>query len=316
MRPVPTETPLAADRLADTVGLFTELGDLKHLRAAGVTGSWAQAAFVRAWHALVSGEDPERVADRECAAALAAARLAPLDGPALIRCGLSWEEARTVMGRAMAEVSVVLHPAAAQRARAALAETSAPEPAPPPPDVTNPSFVTALCEQPRAGATAPGQPRLMALPTENHAEHCWAVAVYGALLAPDFHAQASAVFLLGLAHHLHNAVLPDAGFRGEMLLGEFLEPTLQRLTRSQLDQLPAALAGRLDALLELRADADTEIGRAFHAADVLDRVLEVHHQARVATFTAQQAMVDLQIVHDSPVSAFHHSVLHAAGLNP
>jgi len=296
------------------VGLLTELGDLKRIRAAGMTGSWAQAAFVRSWHALVSGEEPARVADQECSAALAGARLAPLDGPALIRCGLTREQVCTVLGRALGEVSAVLHPAVAQRAGAALAATTAP--AAPRPEVTFPAFIAALCEQPRAGATAPGKPRIMAEPAENHAEHCWSVAVYGALLAPDFGADQGAVFLLGLAHHLHNAVLPDAGFRGETLLGEFLEPTLQRLTLSQLSQLPAGLARRVEELLALRADADTEIGRAFHAADVLDRVLQAHQQARAVAFTAEQALVDLQLVHESPVSDFHHRVLAAAGLSP
>ena len=77
-----------------------------------------------------------------------------------------------------------------------------------------PGFVEALCRQPRAGATAPGRPRLIVEPPENHAEHCWAVAVYGALLADDVDADPADAFLLGLAHHLHNAVLPDAGFAG------------------------------------------------------------------------------------------------------
>ncbi len=57
-------------------------------------------------------------------------------------------------------------------------------------------------------------------PPENHAEHCLAVAVYGVLLAPRYGADPSVVFLAGLAHHLHNARLPDSGFTGEALLGD------------------------------------------------------------------------------------------------
>lgn len=179
-----------------------------------------------------------------------------------------------------------------------------------------PLFVGALCRQPRAGATAPGRPRVIVEPPEDHAEHCWAVAVYGALLADDVGADPGDAFLLGIAHHLHNAVLPDAGFAGEVLLGEHLDPVLHRLTERELATLPPALAGRVRELLERRADADTPVGRAFHAADVLDRVLQVHHHARAAGFTVDQALVDLELVHASPVSAYHEAVLVAAGLQP
>ena len=60
----------------------------------------------------------------------------------------------------------------------------------------------------------------------------------------------------------------------------------------------------------------TPTARAFHAADVLDRVLQVHHHARAAAFTVREALVDLELVHASPVSAYHHEVLAAAGLAP
>ena len=50
------------------------------------------------------------------------------------------------------------------------------------------------------------------------------------------------------------------------------------------------------------------------ALDVLDRVLQVHHHARAAAFTASQALDDLELVHDGPVQSFHHDVLRAAGL--
>lgn len=177
-----------------------------------------------------------------------------------------------------------------------------------------PAFVGALSRQPRAGATAPGQPRLIVEPPGNHAEHCWAVAVYGALLADDVDADPADAFLLGLAHHLHNAVLPDAGFVGEMLLGVHLEPVVHRLTDRELATLPAELAERIRALLACRADAATPVGGAVHAADVLDRVLQCHHHARAAGFTAEQALVDLELVHAGPVADYHHAVLAAAGL--
>ncbi len=178
-----------------------------------------------------------------------------------------------------------------------------------------PPFVDALCRQPRAGATCPGRPRLVVEPPESHGDHCLTTAVYGALLAPVFGADPVPPFLVGLAHHLHNVALPDAGFAGEVLLGAHLEPVIATLERRELDALPSALALRLQDVLLLRADASVPEAQAFHAADVLDRVLQVHHHARAAAFTASQALVDLELVHEGPVQGFHDEVLAAAGLD-
>lgn len=289
-------------------GLLAEIGDLKRVHVAGRPGSIADHAFLRAWSALVAGEDPTTVAEAETAAAVAGARLAGLDGPVLRGAGLSADDARAVRTRAIDEVGGGLDAGLRDRL------VAAPDPTD---DLTHtPAFATTLVDQPRAGATAPGRPRLIVEPPEDHGEHCWAVAVYGALLAPAQDADPGEAFLLGLAHHLHNVALPDAGFAGEILLGEHLEPVIERLTARELATLPGPLADRLRPLLAARADADTPLGRAFHAADVLDRVLQVHHHARAAGFTAKDALVDLELVHASPVSAYHDAVLAEAGLLP
>lgn len=304
-------TALAAPtaRYAAVPGLFREVGDLKRVRTADADGSMAARAFVRAWSALVSGADPTSVADAETAAAVAGARLAGIDATVLDEAGLSADETRDVLRRAIDEVAAdAVHPATLARLHAA--------PAPEAGHVAPPAFVGALCRQPRAGATAPGQPRLIVEPPEDHGEHCWAVAVYGALLAEDHGADRGEAFLLGLAHHLHNAVLPDAGFAGETLLGEHLDGVVDRLTERALASLPDALAGRVRGLLGARADADTPLGATFHAADVLDRVLQTHHHARAAAFTARAALVDLELVHASPVQEHQNAVLDAAGLLP
>lgn len=304
-------------RLAAVPGAFREIGDLKRVRVAHARGSVAERAFVRSWSALVAGADPARVAAVECAAALAGARLAGVDATVLREAGLTPDEVTGVLARAVREVAGGLHPATVDRARAALpvlVSTTAGRRGARNQDSEGPGFVDALCRQPRAGATAPGRPRLIVEPPENHAEHCWAVAVYGALLADDVHADPADAFLLGLAHHLHNAVLPDAGFAGEMLLGPHLEPVVERLAERELATMPAALAQRVRELLAYRADAATPVGRAFHAADVLDRVLQCHHHARAAGFTAEQALGDLELVHAGPVADYHHAVLAAAGL--
>ncbi len=299
-----------ARRLAAVAPAFRQIGDLKRVRVAHADGSAAERAFVRAWAALAAGADPATVAARECAAAVAGARLAGVDAATLIACGLSAPQAETVLAQAVAELADALHPDTVGRLRDAL-----------PALVTDrtlaggvPPFVSALCRQPRAGATAPGRPRLMVEPAENHAEHCWAVAVYAALLADDVGADPGPAFLLGLAHHLHNARLPDAGFAGELLLGAHLDPIVDGLTEAELATLPAPLAVRVRAALAGRADADTPLGAAFHAADVLDRVLQAHHHARAAAFTVDQALGDLELVHDGPVAGYHRTVLRAAGL--
>ncbi|MGH3826359.1 MAG: HD domain-containing protein [Pseudonocardiaceae bacterium] len=296
-----------------TAELFREIGDLKRVRVAHAEGSLAQRSFVRSWKALVAGVDQGRVAGLECAAALAGARLAGIDAGVLLRCGLPEADILEVLARAVRQVAGGLHPSTLGWVYRMLPElldratqgAVASEP---------PSFVKQLCRQLRAGATAPGRPRLLVELPEYHAEHCWAVAVYGALLAEGLGADPGEAFLLGLAHHLHNAALPDAGFAGDTLLGEHLDALVHRLTERELTTLPAVLATRVRALLALRADADTPVGRAFHAADVLDRVLQVHHHARAAGFTVDQALVDLELVHAGPVTDYHHAVLTAAGL--
>ncbi|MEJ2867892.1 HD domain-containing protein [Actinomycetospora sp. OC33-EN08] len=294
--------------LVDLVGCLREIGDLKRVHVAGRPGSIADHAFLRAWSALAGGADPTSVADAECAAAVAGARLAGLDAGVLRDAGLHDDEARAVRARAIAEVGAALPDDTRHRL------VDAPNPVE---DLAHaPAFAAVLVDQPRAGATAPGRPRLIVEPPEDHGEHCWAVAVYGALLAEQHGADRGEAFLLGLAHHLHNVAMPDAGFAGEILLGDHLEPVLERLTERELATLPTALADRLRPLLAARSDADTPLGRAFHAADVLDRVLQVHHHARAAAFTAKDALVDLELVHVSPVSAYHDAVLTEAGLLP
>jgi len=295
--------------LTAALPLLREVGDLKRVRVAGAAGSMAERAFARAWSHVVRGDSLRRVADRECAAALAGARLSGLDAAAMRRCGLSAAQTLAVLRRSAAEHPKSPTGATSTRLTSALGDVvdeafrtrvaTAPVPA----------FVSALCDQPRAGATCPGRPRLIVEPPESHGDHCWAVAVYGGLLADAFGADPADVFLLGLGHHLHNAVLPDAGFAGETLLGGELKPLLARLTKAQSAILPRELESRLEELWTLREHADTPVARAFHAADVLDRVLQVHHHARAAAFVAAQALEDLELVHASPVSAFQDAVL-------
>lgn len=290
--------------LAAVRPLLVEVGDAKRVRVASAPGSLAEQAFARTWARLVAGEEPADVALSETAAAVCRARLAGIDGAVLRGAGLSAAEAQEVLLRAFDEVTAALPGAAALRAHVRLLD-----PAGPPP-----SLVDTLSRQPRAGATCPGKPRLVVEPPESHGDHCLTTAVYGALLAPVFGADPVAPFLVGVAHHLHNVCVPDAGYAGEVLLGEHLERVIGTLEERELAALPEPLQGRLREVLRLRADASVPEAQAFHAADVLDRVLQVHHHARAAAFTASQALDELELVHEGPVQAFHDEVLAASGL--
>ncbi|NIZ91455.1 HD domain-containing protein [Kineococcus rubinsiae] len=311
--PDPTRTdPPALPALEPVVGLLREIGDLKRLRDAGGTGSLADRAFLRSWRRLVAGQDVEQVAVSETARALAAARLGGIDAAVLRLAGLSPEDVRVVLrrsvdaalattGETLGELSDVLAAVGAD------ASPGAGLPTPPP-------FAVALVHQPRAGATHPTRPRVLVEPPESHGDHCFVTAIYSALLAPSQGVSRGDAFLVALAHHLPNADLPDAGFGGELLLGEHLPAVFATLTERSLAQLPNALSARLRELLPTRETTATPLGRVFNAADVLDRVLQVHHHARAAAFTAEQALDDLDLVHPGPVQGFQLQVLSDAGL--
>ena len=304
-----TVEPAVAPDLAELARLrplLQEVGDAKRIRTASAPGSLSEQAFSRAWARLVEGEDAEAVALSEAAGAVARARLAGLDREVLVGAGLSDAEAIAVLRAGFDEVAGPVPSALRSGLRDALPLVRPCAPAPP--------LAQALNRQPRAGATCPGKPRILVEPPESHGDHCFTVAVYGVLLAPLFGAEPVAPFLVGLAHHLHNVALPDAGFAGEVLLGDHLLPVIDELERQELDRLPRALGDRLRGVLGLRADAVAPESQAFHAADVLDRVLQVHHHARAAAFTAEQALDDLDLVHEGPVQAFHLDVLRSAGL--
>ena len=286
--------------------LFGELGDLKRTRSAGRHGSIAERGFASAWAALCSGEDAGQVTAVSVADALAAARLGDLDKAKLTELGLDNEGALAVLRCAFDAVAPEVDPALAATLRPMLGTSLRRGETPP--------FVTALAQQPRAGATCPGKPRILLEPPENHAEHCWAVAVFGVLLAPRYGADPRTVFLAGLAHHLHNAAMPDSGFTGEMLLGDRLDAVCACATEHALAQLPEPLRGEIVAARAILPDAATPEGRAFHAADVIDRVTQMAQHLRVATVTMPVLLDEWHLVHDGPVKAFHESVLAEMGL--
>ena len=295
--------------------LLGEVNDLKRIYSAGQLGSLAARGFARAWAALIAGEPSASVARSEAAAAVAAARLGAIDPGVLIQAGLSPSDVREVLTAAVDVAAGGLD----DRTLVELSEAVVGlidylarfnEPA------GLPSWVGLLAAQPRAGATRPGRPRLMLEPAESHAEHCYLTAVYAALLAPRFDADPAVPFLAGLAHHFHNALLPDSGFAGEELLGRHLATSVERFTESAMAELPKPLAAEVAGARRVLTHAETAEARAFHAADVLDRVLQTAQYARAAAFDLRQALDDLDLVHPGPLQAFQIEVLSGAGLWP
>lgn len=287
--------------------LLRELGDLKRIRSSERTGSIAERLFARGWAALAKGDDPEQVMHRTVAAALAAARLGDLDREKLAELGLSTSDAREVLERGFDEIADQLDPTLATILRVALPD-GAPAHGP------EPRFVAQLAAQPRAGVTCPGKPRLLLQPPENHAEHCLIVAVYGVILAPAHAADPAEVFVASMAHHFHNAAMPDAGFTGEVLLGNLLDGVIADAREVAMAQLEAPVAALVRAALVPIAGDTTAAARAFHAADVLDRVLEIEQHLRSASATMHIVLGDYELVHAGPVKPFHDDVLRRAGL--
>ncbi len=295
--------------LSDLMTLCVELNDLKRVCSAGRDGSIASRLFRRSWCELVNGCPAYTVAWRIAAEALAAARLGDVDMAVLLPAGLKPEEIIDVLQASIEAVGWALPPSVRAEACRAIAEPwlgATPVPVP--------GFVSALDRQPRAGITSPGKPRIVLEPAESHAEHCLLVAIYGVLLASTYGADPARVFLAGLAHHFHNAGLPDSGFTGEMLLGSHLATVMDHYTAGCLDELDPPLRRAVVDARTILPDAASPEGRAFHAADVLDRVLQTNQYMRAASLTPGRVLGEMELVHAGPVKGFQDDVLRQAGL--
>ena len=305
----PGQQTAGIDHLDGLLLLFRELNGLKRVRVAGKNGSWAERLFIRAWARLTAEEDIGQVAREETASAVVATLLAGIDAEVLADGGIPAGARREILQRAFEAACPALSPTFAGSLRATLTN----EPTRPPMAAV-PPFVRLLAAQPRAGATRPGHPRVMLEPAENHAEHCAVVAVNGVLAADVFGADPAGPFLTGLAHHLHNAYLPDAGDAGDSLLGEHLRPLMDFFRARALQELPAFLHEPVRHGLKAVYRADTPEARAFQAADSMDRVLEMEWHARSAAFTLETALDEMDIIHPGPVQAFQLEVMRAMGL--
>ncbi|MCJ2095000.1 HD domain-containing protein [Methylobacterium sp. J-072] len=283
--------------------LFVEMNDLKRVHSAGREGSIAERLFAQGWSLLTGGAAPEDVALDITATTLAATRLCDLDAAFLAAAGLSDAAASAVLVAGFDAVTGELDPDLRDRLRSRLVPRPPGEPGP------VPSFVAALAQQPRAGVTCPGRARILLEPPENHAEHCLIVAVYGVCLSPFYRADPGTVFLAAMAHHFHNAAMPDAGFTGEMLLGDHLGPIMAVTTGWAMNELDEPLRGEVKRARAVLPDDATAEGRAFHAADCVDRVLQIAQHLRGASTTMAAVLDDWELVHAGPVKGFHDRVL-------
>ena len=99
-----------------------------------------------------------------------------------------------------------------------------------------------------------------------------------------------------------------------MLLGPHLATVMDHYTARCLDELDRPLR---DAVIEARTilpDAASPEGSAFHAADVLDRVLQTNKYMRAASLTPERVLDETELVHAGPVKAFQDDVLRQSGL--
>ncbi len=297
--------------LAGLRPLLGRILDAKRVRTGGpYFASLATWGFECAWGELVAGAPAREVALRAAAQSVVAVELAGVDKQVLRSGGLSDADILKLFESALAVHAATLGSELAARLRSALPGLLAH-----PTTAEGPEFVRQLGYQPRAGATHHTKPRLILEPPESHADHCYSVAVIAVLLGPwAGDAEHGRAFLAGLSHHLHNAYLPDAGFAGEELLGAHLAPIMERFTEQALSQLPPPLRAAVIDARELLPAPDSPAAKAFHAADVLDRVLEMVHYDRVSRFRVEQALGDLELVHPGPLRVFQNEVLTAAGV--
>ncbi len=325
----PSVTPQPAEaRERGAVALYTALQDLKRQHPAHYGGrSIATELFRRAWARLIAGEDITVVADAASADAVAqilfpgcdeafwpATDLAPAEATRLLGASIAESAAGATSERQLAALQQACAMLVEEYYASAKTSSGAPGANPASSETLLPADLELLCRQPRAGATRPGYQRLVLAPTELHGEHCLLTAAYAYLAAEDYGADRGVAFLAGLAHHFHNALLPDCGFAGEILLGEHLSSIIEGGRERVLAQLPSQLATRTRSALRHHETIDSPEGRAVSAGDVLDRVLDVKWRTRAAAVTDADILGDLDLVHAGPLRGFQLELLNRYGL--
>ena len=299
--------------------LLVEIEDLKRQQPAHYSQSIASALFVESWQRLLSGEEVEWVAITITAKAIIAVLLPGCDARFVREAGLERSAVVEIYQKALCTSTHErldnplykrLSASIPSLADAYFEET-------PGNKLSDDDFqrqawfVDVLCRQPRAGATKPGQPRMLLVPPEMHSDHCLTTAVFAVLLSPVFGAPPGLPFLTGLSHHLHNAVLPDCGFGGEVLLDKWLPTIIEQARNKALAPLKSSLAERVREAIGTHENLQLAEGRAASAADVLDRVLDVQWRTRTANVRDEDILEELELVHEGPIKQFQTEILSA-----
>ncbi|MCY7346917.1 MAG: hypothetical protein LH614_11940, partial [Pyrinomonadaceae bacterium] len=193
--------------------------------------------------------------------ALIGANLGAIDAEVLRSADLGRNEIETILSRAFDAVAAPVDASLRTEMRELIGEESNSE------EAENPHFVELLIRQPRSGATKVGAPKMIFDQPENHAENSIIVGIYAVLLAPVYRADIETVFSAALAHHFHNAYLPDSGFAGEESLGEFMPAIFDSFRRRCLSEIPEKLHEKIWSALKVIEKADAPEAQAFHAAE-------------------------------------------------
>ncbi len=302
--------------------LLVELEDLKRQQPAHYAQSIASTLFVESWQRLLAGEDAEHVASTITTKAIVAVLLPGCDAHFVREAGLEEPAVIEIYQKALRTSSYErLDNTLYERLSASI---------PPLVDTyfEKPStdkvldadfqkqawFVEVLCRQPRAGATKPGRSRMLLVPPEMHSDHCLITAVFAVLLSPAFGVSPGLPFLTGLSHHLHNAVLPDCGFGGEVLLDKWLSTIIEQAQSKALAGLKPSLAQQVREAIDTHENLNVAEGQAASAADVLDRVLDVQWRTRTANVRDEDILEELDLVHEGPIKRFQTEILSATNV--
>ena len=296
--------------IADQLEFLRELNDVKRLYAQNLgSRSYASLIFHGATKAL-HGDGPLQ-ADVWCAAIVSAARLGAITPSVLRDIGIDESESALILKNAILAQRSLSAPLRDSLTNACdvlnlVCLENVPQ---------NPDWITRLAASPRAGATCPGKPRIALEPAEMHSDHCVMVAAYAFLLADTFGANREDAWLIGLCHHFHNAYLPDAGFTGEILLGNQLDRVVKSLRLRVLDTLSVSNRERIDRLFDEINDLQSPLAQTFHAADTIDRVVQMEHYERAAQFRVATALEDFNLVHEGAAQEFQHALLRSIGIS-
>lgn len=295
--------------VAEQLPLLRELNDIKRLYARNLGSySFATNVFFGATKSLHSG-DPLN-ADEWCATVVCAARLGAITPNILSDIGFVPDERLAVYRN-----SILVHTLLPKNIKSSLTAAA-----------QKLDFMTIekteglyewveyLASSPRAGATCPGKPRIALEPAEMHSDHCILVATYAYILADIFKADKEDAWLISLCHHLHNAYLPDAGFTGEVLLGHHLDHIIESQRARVLKNFTKDYKQRVTELFEEIDDLESPLAQTFHAADTIDRVIQMEHYEHAANFRVVSALEDFKLVHEGTAQKFQYELLNAIGI--